>query len=136
RSAGDAEFDATGDGMTTGIVSRADSMVSQRWGVRHQTGHFCAQRKKICRVLMLSNPPIETATWYEAPPPGARCRFSASQVSTWERVRSQMTGSALVTVCPALIVAIWLLGDSWQSVERHQVSAPLVTTNCCVLVPT
>ena len=87
-------------------------------------------------LLALVNPPIDTSTWYDEPPPGARCRFSSAHVSTLERVRSQTTGSLLVTVVPAARVAIMLLGFSWQSVERHQTSAPLETVNTWVVEPT
>ena len=87
-------------------------------------------------VEALGNPPIETPTWYDAPPPGARCRFSCAQVSTLDRVRSQTTGSLLTTVDPAVRVAIMLLGFSWQSVERHHTSEPLETVNTCMLDPT
>ena len=40
-------------------------------------------------------PPIDTARWYDAPPPGALGRFAFWQVSTAERVRSQVMGVAL-----------------------------------------
>ena len=30
------------------------------------------QYRRICVVVRLVNPPMETSTWYEAPPPGAR----------------------------------------------------------------
>ena len=87
-------------------------------------------------VVALGNPPIETPTWYEAPPPGARCRFSCAHVSTLDRVRSQTTGSLLTTVDPAVSVAIMLLGFSWQSVERHPSSEPLEIVNTWVVEPT
>ncbi|MDF2492236.1 MAG: hypothetical protein K0Q58_814 [Microbacterium sp.] len=74
-------------------------------------------------------PPIATARWYEAPLPGAFTRFASWQESTEERVRSQVMGAALVTVCPAAMVATVSLGSDWQSVERHQVSFPLVIVN-------
>ena len=81
-------------------------------------------------------PPISTATWYDAPPPGARGRFSSAQVSTLERVRSQVTGTLLVTVAPAGSVATMLLGFSWQSVDVHQTSDPLDTVSLWVVDPT
>ena len=71
-----------------------------------------------------------------APPPGAFGRFVDWQVETEERVRSHTTGCALDTVCPAFSRTTMSLGSVWQSVERHQVSLPLVTVNDCVVVPT
>src|SRR5690606_3227897 len=90
----------------------------------------------ICREPTLSNPPIDTATWYDAPPPGARARCFSPHVSTEDRVRSHTTGAALLTDVPALRVTIMSLGSVWQSVERHHTSLPLLTVYFCVLEPT
>ncbi len=45
-------------------------------------------------------------------------------------------GAALSTVCPASISTTMSLGSAWQSVERHQVSDPLVIVNAWAAVPT
>jgi hypothetical protein len=44
-------------------------------------------------------------------------------------VRSQVTGTLLVTDAPAVRVATMLLGFSWQSVDVHQTSDPLDTVS-------
>jgi hypothetical protein len=89
-----------------------------------------------CAVCADPIPPISTARWYDAPPPGAFGRLGALQVETDDRVRSQVSGVALCTVCPALMRTTMSLGSDWQSVDRHQVSLPLVTVYFCVVVPT
>ena len=85
---------------------------------------------------MLWIPPIDTDSRYAAPPPGARCLSVAVQVSTLDLVRSHARGTELVIVAPALMFWIASLGVCWQSVERHQVSLPLVIVNVCVELPT
>ncbi len=87
-------------------------------------------------VVRLVNPPMETSTWYEAPPPeradgspGRRSRRSSG-------CDPRSPGLCAVTVVPAVSVAIMLLGFSWQSVDRHQTSAPLEIVKTCVVEPT
>src|SRR6187431_314344 len=81
-------------------------------------------------------PPISTLRWYDAPPPGALCRSESPHVPTADRVRSQVSGAALETDWPAARSTTMSLGSVWQSVERHQMSLPLMMVNDWPLVPT
>lgn len=106
------------------------SLRTQRSAIRHDSV------EQDLRARRAREPADRDLDVVRGSPPGARCRFSCAQVSTLERVRSQVTGSLLVTVVPAVSVAIMLLGFSWQSVERHHTSAPLEMVKDWVVDPT
>lgn len=58
-------------GRPGGAGSHAKGPLGRR-GPLGKQGATTRQFSRNCFVLRLTNPPIDTSTWYEAPPPGAR----------------------------------------------------------------